>query len=213
LLGLYFAIVNPFSRGERISWTQPNSDKLNSPLFRWERGEDSNSNFDLISSNTLRITAASQTDLKLTPGDQKKQSPMMVFPIQGDFEASVKVSFKSSTKYQRAILGVRNTDNKYQQVFLLLAEDYMLEIGAYNSGQPGLSVPRIHHNSEIMYLKIKRQLGSVALSYSKNGWQWSPVTSEFQSPLSNNVEVFFGLLSASNSYIAAEFSDFSLKRL
>jgi len=213
LAGLSFTVINPFGRAEKISWTPPNSIQLNSQLFRWEQGEDRNNSYDLISSNTLRITAAPQTDLKRTPKEPKKQYPMMVFPTQGDFEASVKVTFKSSTNYQRAILGVRNADNKYQQVFLLLAENYVLEIGVYNSGQPELSVPRIPYNSEFMYLKIKRQLGSVALSYSKDGREWFPFTSEFQSSLSNKVEIFFGVLSASNSYIGAEFSDFSLKRL
>lgn len=213
MAGLYFTLVNSFGRGEKISWTSPNSYQVNSELFQWEPGGDSNNSYGLISSNTLRITAASYTDLKLTPDDQKKQSPMMVFPTQGDFEASVKVSFKSTTKYQRAILGIRDTENKYKQVYLFLAEDYMLEIGVFNSGQRKHDVPRIPHKSEFMYLKIKQKRGSVALSYSHNGREWSMPISEFPFSLSNKVEIFFAVLSAHNPDRAvADFSDFSLKR-
>lgn len=214
MLGLYFAIVNPFSRGERISWTQPNSDKLNSPLFRWEQGGDRNSYYELRSSNTMKITAAPKTDLKLTPDDQRKQSPMMVFSTQGDFEASVKVSFKSSTNFQRAVLGVRDANDKYQQVLIYLMENSRLETAIFNLGQsPPLAAP-FNHNREFMYLKIKRHLGSIALFYSDNGWQWSVAAPEFPFSLSHKVEIFFEVLSASNPNIAvAEFSDFSLKRL
>ena len=183
LAGLSFTV-------EKISWTPPNSILLNSELFRWEQGEDKNNSYDLTPSNTFIITAAPQTDLKLTPKEPKKQSPMMVLSTQGDFEASVKVSFQSITNYQRAILGVRNTDNKYQQVFLLLAENNMLEIGVFNSGQRVLEFPRIPYSSEFIYLKIKRRLGNVALSYSKNGREWSPFTSKFPYILYSKVEIF-----------------------
>lgn len=214
MLGLCFAIVNPFSRGEKISWTPPNSDKLNSPLFHWEQGGDRNSYYELRSSNTLKITAAPKTDLKLTPDDQRKQSPMMVFSTQGDFEASVKVSFKSSTNFQRAVLGVRDANDKYQQVLIYLMENSRLETAIFNLGQSQTLADPFNHNSEFMYLKIKRHLGSIALFYSYNGWQWSVVASEFQSSLSNEVKFFFGVFSAHNPNTAvAEFSDFSLKRL
>ena len=189
---------------------------MNSKRFQWEQGGDLNSSYDIISSNTLRITAAPETDRKinLSGNNNNKQCPLIVFPVTGDFEASVKVSFQSSTNFQRAALGLRDANDKNKEVLLYLMENYRLEALRINSGKPERLADSINHNSKVVYLKIKRQLGNVSLLYSTNGLQLSSAAPEFQFSLSNKVEIFFEVLSSHNPNTAvAEFSDFSLKQL
>lgn len=195
-------------------WTALGSTELNSKQFRWERGGVTNSNYDVVSNSTLRVTAASGTDRKIVPSDENRQFPMIVFPIQGDFEASVKVEFSSNTSFQRALLGVRDANSRYEQVILYLMENSRIEAGIISAGNSGTLAPPINHSSDVMYLKIRRKLGNVALFFSTNGLQWTPAAPEIQFRLSEKCEIFFAVLSAHNPYTAtAEFKDFSLKRL
>lgn len=62
------------NREEKITWIPPNYKQLNSHFFQWKQRRDLSSSDDLISSNTLRITADSLTDPKRTPFDKNKIS-------------------------------------------------------------------------------------------------------------------------------------------
>jgi hypothetical protein len=215
-LGLPFAGYVFLNRGDSIVWTTNETKSLNSNLFQWEQGDPANA-FKVISSKTLKIIATHGTDVEdiQNPEERKaKQPPLIAFPTQGDFEVSTTVKFRSTISYQRAVLGVRDRSDKRKQIRLYVMENFRLETAiSHFPDSVNLAQP-INHNSEVVYLKIRRELGKIGLYYSTDGFQWKKSAPEIPSSLSDNVDIFFEVLSAKNPMIAeAEFSDLRLKRL
>jgi hypothetical protein len=179
---------------------------LRQDLFNWEQGVSQNSY--TIHNDVLKIIAAPGTDA--FPNTE----PRIIYANRGDFEATVKVKFRSDTNYQRATLGVRSVNGGAGLMRLSMLEGQRIEAGFYpenNTVVPN-NIRNYPHNTA--YLKIKKQNGFLTASYSAERKSWILVMKRKMTTDLQKVEVFLSVLSTdSNKGCAAEFSEFAVHQL
>jgi hypothetical protein len=195
---------------EQVPWIKfsisRNLDTLRQDLFKWEQGVSQNSY--IIRNNVLKITAAPGTDA--FPNTE----PRILYPISGDFEATVKVKFRSNTNYQRATLGIRDIHGGAGLMRLSMLEGQRIEAGFYPENNTVIPNNIRNYPYEIAYLKIKKQNGFLTASYSKDKNSWSYVMKRKMAINSLNTEIFLSVLSTdSKEGCAAEFSELNIRKI
>jgi hypothetical protein len=191
--------------------------------FKWNQGGNPESRYAIeASNNILTIVAGSKTDHNKL-NTHLSESPRMSFPAQCDrnFEASVKVKFRSTVSAQRAIFGVGDLgrNSKYMYIYSLESsvgsvkprvESAITSLGLNSHTNP------VDYKSEFLYLKIKNISGSIDLLYSENNLDWKrseggvlefPIKMYFP----KNCELYFEVLSTVDEQVSGEFSNFSMK--
>jgi hypothetical protein len=95
------SIIRLMIGGENIHWKNTNSklpNTLNSK-FEWFSGTDKKNSFQILSENTVRIKASPGTQYWRTISKTDNLPPTISFPIDGDFEATVKVILNSQVDF------------------------------------------------------------------------------------------------------------------
>jgi hypothetical protein len=218
----YSGFVQLMIGGEKISWQDSTSiNKLN-PKFKWFPGTRKNSIFKILPGNVLRITAAPGTEYWRKISDDGNLPPVMSFPVDRDFEATVKVTLNSTISFQRAYFGVRDSQKRYRQIVTYLMENSMVESaqveknieGANNDNTEIILKPTsVKSNGGSVYFKIRKYQNNFNLSYSENGINWQNASNSSSSIIATfeKCEIFFSAISTrEDESTTADFSDFSI---
>lgn len=209
--------------GEKIFWQDSKStDKLSAKL-KWFPGTKKNSTFQILPGNVLRITAAPGTDYWKNTTDNSNLPPVVSFPVDRDFEATVKITLNSTIYFQRAYFGVRDSQQKYRQIITYLAENSMVESAQVEKNIEGvnkdnaeilLKPTSLKSNVGSVYFKIKKYQNNFSLSYSENGIDWKVASNSSSSIIATfeGCEIFFSAISTrEDESTTADFSSFSIK--
>jgi hypothetical protein len=184
--------------------------------LEWDKGESSASNFRIEPDNVLTIMAGSGTDHNRSNTHLKK-TPRMTVPMSCDrnFEASVKVKFRSTISAQRAIFGISDPGRKSKYIYI-----YSLEGMPNPRVEAGMNSDKhsnpIDYQSDLLYLKIKNISGTIDLLYSEDNLEWKRTEGngmKFPMKISfpGRCELYFEVLSTDlNDGISGKFIDFSV---
>jgi hypothetical protein len=107
-----------------ISFASPtNRIDLNSN-FIWCEGKSNSSHYILPKTNLLRLSTTGHTDR----ADAEDSAPLIAYAVKGNFEAEVKIQFKSNINYQRAGFGIRCPVNRHEYLRIQMSEHSRIEI-------------------------------------------------------------------------------------
>jgi Caspase domain len=207
----FLTVDEPVSKIFIIPW----SDKK----FKWNQGGSPESRYTVeASNNILTIFAGSKTDHN-TLNTHLSESPRMSFPTRcdRDFEASVKVKFRSTISAQRAIFGIGDSGRK-SRLYIYSLEGSVKPRVESAITSPGLNsfTNPADYKSEFLYLKMKNISGSIDLLYSENNLNWKrseggALEFPMKMRLPKNCELYFEVLSTIDEQVSGEFYDFSMK--
>lgn len=162
----------------------------------------------LPQSNILSITAAPRTE-QWEGKSETNTAPMIVYPIQDDFEAQVKVIFQPASAKQVAGLGVRSSNNRY--TWLRIAKDHIPQIilCLNQEGTAGCA-NHVNYTLEVAHFKIKRSGTYFTLYFSEDGNSWTILQQDYEFEMPREVEIYLFTYSTNDESITAHFSDFRI---
>jgi regulation of enolase protein 1 (concanavalin A-like superfamily) len=175
--------------------------------WSWQQGARGNQR-EKLSENSFNITSAPGTDVL------RNNEPKVVRRISGDYEAVVKVKFRSEIEYQRATLGVREVGTGYGIMRLSMLEKQRIEAAFFpeniNKSPTNLKL----YGSDSAYFKIRKENGVLTAFYSNDKSSWTQI---LQRRMTNNLqdtEIFLSVLSTdSGKSASAQFSDFTVQSI
>lgn len=197
-----------------ISFSSSDNPRALSSDFTWNSGASSDSNYELLSSELLKMKTGGNTDLY----ELRNSAPTLNYGVSGDFEAQVKVKFSSKISYQRAGIGIRPVDNPSYFTRIHLLENNRIEMAQnrFGYGEEKVSTQDFiqTYPSDTVYLRVRKKGNTVRAYYSPDKSDWALAGSYKKLKIPNQAQIFLYVLSAHNPNSAsAEFSDFKLKRL
>lgn len=224
---LYEGAIKLIIGGENISWENDNP-KLPNTLnkkFEWSSGTNQKNSLQVLSKNTLRVNASPGTEYWRNVSDTTNLPPTVSFPINRDFDATVKVKLDTIVSLQRAYFGVRDSKKKYRQILIYLLENSRVEAAYVDEDVPGvegdntymLVNPPIPVKNGSAYFRISKNQNNFELFYSENGIQWTTLSKLPSNTLPHEYEkceLFFTVISTNKSSSAiGDFSNLSIKYL
>jgi Caspase domain len=217
--------------GENIPWRNTNSKSPNvlNSKFKWFSGTDKKNSFQILSENTVRINGSPGTEYWRNVLKTDNLPPTISFPIDRDFEATVKVTLNSTITFQRAYFGVRDSEKKHRQILIYLLENSKVEAAYVDEDVPaGIGRDNTYMlvekpldlkiSSDTAYLKIRKYQNSFQLSYSETGRRdWIPISNLSNKALPHEYgkcELFFSVISNNeNKSAVGDFSNLSITYL
>ena len=186
-------------------------------VFAWQPGNSSTNAYSLTASpNSLALIANGRTDQWAELDSQ----PVIFYPLEGDFEAQVKVVFNPMWGHELAALGVRSAHDhltwlRLGGVYAVFspggeAEQHIV-LDIDHQGQGG-KIKTSPYSANTFYLKIKRQGSRFDFLYSSNAVNWTPLQAGYVAELPASVEVFLTVGSWGDRGISAEFHEFTILR-
>jgi Caspase domain len=174
--------------------------------FTWEQGISGNKYKGNAMKDVLLITALPKTDVL------NNTEPRVVRPVDGDFEAIVKVNFSSDIKYQRATLGLKDGSDIIMRLYLL--EGKRVEAAFYPENNTQVPSNIKVYPDSYAYLKIRKQKGKLSAFYSKDKSNWSLILERQMEKDLPSMNVFMSVLSTDSvKGASAEFSEFKIQPL
>jgi regulation of enolase protein 1 (concanavalin A-like superfamily) len=172
--------------------------------FMWSQGESNNSYYLLPENNLLRLFTIGHTDR----ANAEDSAPIITYAVKGNFEAEIKIQFKSNINYQRAGFGIRCPVNRYEYLRIQMSEHSRIEISV-NQLKQGRSLAMSIYEHDVVIFKIQRVKNKFRFFYSPDRYEWLSLGGDQLFTVTNEAELFFDVLSAHNSDEAiASFSDF-----
>jgi regulation of enolase protein 1 (concanavalin A-like superfamily)/gas vesicle protein len=190
-----------------------NSQKLNSS-FGWQPGGSEANSYQLLSQNTLSLTAGAKTD----QWQGTDSAPLILYRAKGNFDVRVKVEITPKKNFQLAGIGVRSTSEHNTFVRTSrhkLGDQNSVGVGAnrQDSGLP-VGVPALgnaNYAKSQVYLRIVRQESSFDLYYSENSTNWVILTHNFVIEMPDEVEIYLFVISVDKQEgIKATFSNLEI---
>lgn len=181
---------------------------LNS-LFTWHEGDSSANSYDITSSNSVTISAISNTNQW---GDVNS-APLILFPISGDFIAQVRLDVNPQQNLQGAGFGLLSMSNRKTWIRVERHNYENLQrvtANIMNNGQlvPGFTENTARYSGETVYFKIQRKGSLFSIWYSPDNNQWKYLFQDVSFDVPNNAEIYFYGASIANTGITTQFSDF-----
>jgi len=179
------------------------------PVFGWHPGQSTASSYEIMpESNTLTLIASPDTQQWI----KIETLPMIMYTIEGNFTAQVKVTVKPQRNYQFAGIGVKaiNERGAYARIERGFNNKQIIGITALQSEKPILGGSH-DYTKESVYLQIKRNNSLITLSYSANGANWVAAKEDHVTALPNKVQIYLYALSAENDEgMVAKFQEFKV---
>ena len=144
--------------------------------------------------------------------------PAVSYPMEGDFEARVKVVFNPMWGHELAALGVRsaqdhNTWLRLGAVYAVFSEgsgpEQHIVLDIDDRGRGG-KVKTSPYLANTVYLKIERQGSRFDFFYSPDGINWTALQRGYVAEMPANVEIFLTVGSWGDGAASAEFYDFRI---
>ena len=198
--------------GDLLSFSDPNDPNALNPMLGWQPGNAGANAYDLtLEPGTLTLIAGAGTEQwQLT-----NSAPIIVLPVSGDFDVSVKVETSLFEIFQRAGIGVRSSQDPNTWVNIsrnfhngISGNQGIMVLGNQQGNSSLLS--NIPYTGEVCFLKIERRGPSLSLSYSEDGTNWTVLEGNYVANFVDPVEIFLMASSTSGQGITAQFSDLSL---
>jgi regulation of enolase protein 1 (concanavalin A-like superfamily) len=183
-------------------------EKLDS-AWGWFPGASSASTYSL-SEGRLALIAGPGTDFWY----DRNWAPSVEYPVAGDFQAQVRLSFAPTERWQAAGLGLRSAKDRGTWIAIRRVsgggnEQYLdaAQTRAYNSE----GVKTIPYTQNIVYLRLHRSEPLISLYYSPDGNNWTPLLEDFVIGFPEQVEIFLFVYSTpGNRGASATFSEFMI---
>jgi regulation of enolase protein 1 (concanavalin A-like superfamily) len=200
---------------EIIPFGSPSNPGVFNSAFGWQAGNSPVNTYQLASSqNALTLIANGHTDQWAELDSQ----PMILYPIEGNFETQVKVLFNPMWGHELAAIGVRSTQDHH--TWLRLGSVYavftqgsspqqhlVLDIDDQGKGGKIRTSP---YPANTMYLKIERKGSVFDFYYSSNGMDWMALQTSYIAEMPVDVEIFLTVGSWGDGGISAKFYDFQV---
>lgn len=134
------------------------------------------------------------------------------YPVEGNFDARVKVLFDPKTYHQYAILGVVSIEdpNIWLRISRAYSEGYDVVNAQVSIDNTRLTLESVPYRPDTVYLRIVRNENVFILSYSQNGSDWQPITYYDAFIIEEMVLVYLGAYSTSDNGVEVEFYDFTV---
>jgi regulation of enolase protein 1 (concanavalin A-like superfamily) len=195
-----------------LSFSDPNDPASLNPLFGWQPGREGANSYDLTyEPGTLTLIAGAGTDLWQT----NNSGPLIVLPVSGDFDVSVRVEADPVEIYQRAGIGVRsgqdantwvNISHNYHGV--IAGGEGIMVLGNQQGNSSLLN--NISYTGDVSFFKIERRGPELSLFYSEDGTNWNLLQENYAANFVDPVEIFLMASSTSGQGLAARFSGLTL---
>ena len=192
-----------------ISFSDIVDPTLLNPIFGWHPGQSTASSYEITpESNTLTLIAGPGTDQWV----RIETLPMIMYAIEGNFTAQVKVTVKPQRNYQFAGIGVKaiNEKGSYARIERGFYDKQIIGITALQSEKPILGGSH-DYTKESVYLQIKRNNSLITLSYSANGANWVAVKEDHVTELPKKIQIYLYTLSTKKDEgMVAKFQEFKV---
>ncbi len=188
-----------------------NPEALN-PVFGWQPGGSQANAYDLtMNPGALTLIAGSGT----VQWENRDTAPLVAYPVEGNFEAQVKVVFSPVKDYQYAGIGIRSTQS--HNSWLRIARSADSHVGGQSiyiiGDQQGraLRLSSSPYTDDTVWFKVERRGSLFTLSYSTNGNNWIALEKDFVFEMSVDTEIFLIVFSTpSDKGAVAQFYDFKV---
>jgi regulation of enolase protein 1 (concanavalin A-like superfamily) len=187
-----------------IAFGSDDDPKILNPALLWSPGSSDQNLYKIGDDGSLAITAGPFTNYWGTD----KSSPVLSYPVTGDFVAQVKVVAEPEQTFHVASLGVRSAFDTEK----FIRSDFYMENGQIlvDAATNGTSIIRTLHSGDTVYLRIERNRSLYRLDYSFDGLEWVTLAENSAYALPEEVEVFLNTYSTSDQPFTARFSDFTI---
>lgn len=197
-----------------IPFASPNDPNTLNPLLGWQQGNSTANGYEIDAGlNTVKLIADRKTD----QWQRINTAPMLLLPIEGDFEVQVKLQASPNAEGQLAGLGARSAQNNTTWIRIdknVFQNQHIVGTAAAQEGEI-LTSSRGHdaYPNDIVYLKIERHASLFTLSYSNNGVNWVARQRDYVFSMPHAVEIYLFAFSARNDGgFIANFSDLAVLR-
>jgi regulation of enolase protein 1 (concanavalin A-like superfamily) len=185
--------------------------------FGWQAGGSTVNTYDLAAyANVLTLIAGGSTD----QWAEVDSAPLIFYPLQGNFEAQVKVVFNPVWGHELAALGIRSTRDhntwlRLGGVYAVFTEgngpEHHIVLDVDDQGIGG-KIRTSPYPANAVYLKIERKGSVFDFFYSEDGVNWTALITGYIAEMPANVEVFLTVGSWGDKGISAEFHNFTVLR-
>jgi serine/threonine protein kinase/regulation of enolase protein 1 (concanavalin A-like superfamily) len=186
----------------------PDSPSTLNSIFEWRQGSSPNSSYDLDGGpNKVQLHTGPNTD----QWESVDTAPLLVFPIEGDFIAQVKVLIDPQVSYQRAGLGIRSAQD--HSTWINISRQYSsgdVVQGYARQQRVSSGLQFTGYPNDTIYLRTERSGDSFTLSYSEDGSNWTNLETGYVVAMPQGVQVYLFVLSTIEEEITAEFSDLKI---
>lgn len=202
---------------EIIPFISPGNPGLLNPAFGWQPGNSSTNAYDSTSfPNALTLIAGGNTG----QWAEEDSQPILFYPIEGNFEAQVKVVFNPIWGHELATLGVRSPQNhntwlRFGSVYAGFSQNsgpeqrMVLDIDDRGKGAKIKTSP---YPADTVYLKIRRQGSIFDFYYSADGVNWTALQTGYIAEMPANTEIFLTVGSWGEGGALAKFYEFKVLR-
>jgi hypothetical protein len=202
---------------EIISFISPSDPSILNTAFGWQQGNSSINAYNLTSQqNALLLIADGHTGQWATEDTE----PVISHPIEGDFEAQVRLSYSPIWGHELAGIGIRAGQD--HDTWLRLGAVYaafsqgrgpeqriVLDIDDHGAGNKIKTVP---YSANTVYLKISRQGPVFDFFYSSDGNNWIALQTGYIADIPTNAELFLTIGSWGDGGVSGQFYDFQILR-
>jgi regulation of enolase protein 1 (concanavalin A-like superfamily) len=200
---------------EIVRFTLPDDPSRLSTVFNWQQGNSAVNSYNLSADpNALTLIADGRTGQWATEDTE----PVISHPIQGNFEAQVKITYSPMWGHELAAIGIRsaqdhNTWLRLGAVYAVFSQEsgleqrIVLDIDDHGVGNKMRTVP---YSANAVYLKINRQGAAFDFYYSSDGSDWLALQTGYIADIPANAELFLTIGSWGDGGVSGTFSDFQL---
>jgi uncharacterized protein DUF1349 len=202
---------------EIISFTSPDRSNVLNNAFGWQQGNSSINTYNLTSQQKALLLIA---DGHTGQWGTEDTEPVMSYPIEGNFEAQVRLSYSPIWGHELAGIGIRagqdhNTWLRLGAVYAAFSQGkgpeqrIVLDIDDHGAGNKIKTAP---YSANTVYLKISRQGPFFDFFYSLDGNNWIALQTGYIADIPTNAELFLTIGSWGDGGVSGQFYDFQILR-
>lgn len=193
-----------------IPFASPNDPGLLNSVYGWQQGNSPDNAYALIGNNEITLISDGNVD----QWDENESAPLILFPIERDYEAQVKVEFSERSGGEFSGFGVRSIqDHKtwIRIVTIFNSDDgHMIALDVTKQGDSRKETSHSYY-SDTVYLKMQRRGQNFDFEYSAVGSNWITLEENYSMAMPSEVDIFLVASSWSSDSTQAQFYDFTIK--
>jgi regulation of enolase protein 1 (concanavalin A-like superfamily) len=200
---------------QMIAFTLPSNPGRLDSAFGWQQGNSSINSYNLSDEpNAVTLIADGHTGQWATEDTE----PVLSYPIEGNFEAHVKITYSPMWGHELAAIGIRsaqdhNTWLRLGAVYAVFSQETGLEqriVLDIDDHGVGNKINTFPYSANAVYLKINRQGPAFDFYYSSDGSNWIALQTGYIADIPANAELFLTIGSWGDGGVSGTFSDFQL---